>query len=131
MSQVGNIDLILLATTQWIVTFARPGLSGSVTACKPNVLILVLDTTLTYTAVDLKLCHILSIWWVEVQVSTRQVIHHSFASGKNLNGIAALRLRIMLLLTLQVCFNLILSLRWSICRGRKSKCACIVAIVQL
>ena len=59
------------------------------------------DITLTYIAVDLKSCHILNIWWVEVQVGTWQAIHHGFASRKDLNGIAAIPLRIVLLLTVR------------------------------
>ncbi len=56
------------------------------------------DITLTYTAVDLKLCHILNIWLVGVQVGTWQAIHHGLASRKDLNGLTAILLRIMLLL---------------------------------
>ena len=56
------------------------------------------DITLTYTAVDLKLCHILNIWLVGVQVGTWQAIHHGLASRKDLNGLTVILLRIMLLL---------------------------------
>ena len=51
---------------------------------------------------DLKLCHIFNIWLVGIQVSIWQAIHHGIASRKVLNGIAAIPLRIVLLLTLQV-----------------------------
>jgi hypothetical protein len=48
------------------------------------------------------MCHISNIWWIEVQVSTWQTIHHGFASRKDLNGIADIRVRSVLFLTLQV-----------------------------
>ena len=60
------------------------------------------DITLAYTAADLKSCHILNIWLVEVQVGTSQAIRHGIGSRKVLNGIAAIPLRIVLSLTLQV-----------------------------
>ncbi len=54
------------------------------------------------TATDPKSCPILNIWPVGVQVSTWQAIHHGIVSRKDLNVIAAIPLRIALLLTLQV-----------------------------
>ena len=60
------------------------------------------DTILTYTAVDLKSCHILNIWLVEAQVGIRQAIHHGIVSKDNFKQITAIRPKIMLLLTLQV-----------------------------
>ena len=44
----------------------------------------------------------MNIWLVEVQVGTWQIIRHGIVSRKVLNGIAAIPLRIVLLLTLQV-----------------------------
>ena len=70
------------------------------------------DITLTYTVADLKFFHLQSTWRVEAQASTWQAIHHGFASRKDFNGIVAIRLRIMLLLTVRSgpkpCSNLIL-----------------------